>query len=143
MSANKILKGATEALEVSRGESPAAAIWHNGVRYVPEMAAQPVEGWRDLEVTDAMTDAGAEAAEGWFEIDGDKGAWLRSHGYAAAFKAMLAAAPASPVAGGERREVLEKAAHCAYVVCAKTRHVSLGNEVADAIRALAATGDKP
>lgn len=59
---------------------------------------QPImaDGWKDLEITDAMCDAGADAADGWFEIDGDKGPWLRSQGYAEAFKAMVAAAPTSP-----------------------------------------------
>jgi hypothetical protein len=36
MSESKILTGAREAVAVAKGEQPAAAIWHNGFRYVPE-----------------------------------------------------------------------------------------------------------
>src|SRR5690606_31291008 len=34
----RMLHGAREALAVAKGEHPAAAIWHNGHRYVPERA---------------------------------------------------------------------------------------------------------
>lgn len=33
--ANKIIIAAEEAIQVARGEVPAAAIWHNGQKYVP------------------------------------------------------------------------------------------------------------
>lgn len=35
-----------------------------------------------------------------------------------------------------REEMREEAAHAAYVACAKTRHVTLGDEAASAIRSL-------
>lgn len=45
------------------------------------------------EATEEMIEAGFDAADGWFEIDGDKGPWLRSDGFAAAYAAMLASSP--------------------------------------------------
>lgn len=41
-----------------------------------------------------------------------------------------------------RREALEEAAITGYRVCAETRHVTLGDRVAAAIRALAEKGEK-
>lgn len=32
----KIIAAAEEALSIAKGEKPAAAIWHNGNRYVPD-----------------------------------------------------------------------------------------------------------
>ena len=40
----KIIKGAKEALAVARGEQPAAAIYHNGHRYVPAQDYQRLVG---------------------------------------------------------------------------------------------------
>jgi hypothetical protein len=47
------------------------------------------------EATDSMTDAASDAAGDYFEIDGDRGPWLRSDGYKAAWSAMIDAAPPS------------------------------------------------
>jgi hypothetical protein len=49
-------------------------------------------------------------------------------------RAALSAIPDARAAGV--REGLEMAAKVAYVTCAQTRHVTLGDKVADAIRAL-------
>jgi hypothetical protein len=38
----RLIEGAQEALAVASGEKPAASIWHNGHRYVPASAAEPV-----------------------------------------------------------------------------------------------------
>ena len=71
---------------------------HPGVREVIEGSAVVVP----REATEAMIEAGFDAADGWFEIDGDKGPWLRSDGFEAAYRAQLAASPyAQPAAATE------------------------------------------
>jgi hypothetical protein len=44
------------------------------------------------EPSEAMLNAAADATDGQFEIDGDKGAWLPSSGFGAAYRAMIGAA---------------------------------------------------
>ena len=53
------------------------------------------------EATGSMTDAASDAAGDYFEIDGDRGPWLRSDGYKAAWSAMIDAAP--PAAAQEKK----------------------------------------
>jgi hypothetical protein len=54
-----------------------------------------------VEPIDAMLEAASDGAAGHFAIDGDAGPWLSAEGYAAAYRAMLAAAPPPPVQQGE------------------------------------------
>ena len=51
---SKIVQGAKEALAVAKGEAPAAAIWHNGHRYVPEAEIVRLREERDR-LRDALT----------------------------------------------------------------------------------------
>lgn len=67
-------------------------------------AAPPVDSIPDGEITDAMIEAGLEAADGddgrsnYLWIDGDKGACISGAGVSAVYRAMLQAAP-QPAAG--------------------------------------------
>ena len=41
--ADDLVKGATQALAVAKGEAPAASIWHNGFEYVPRSRITALE----------------------------------------------------------------------------------------------------
>lgn len=49
--------------------------------------------WMPFEASDDMLDAASDAAEGFHDIDEDKGPWLPSSGFAAAYHAMQVATP--------------------------------------------------
>ena len=38
----RLLEGAKEAIAIAKGEQPAAAIWQNGFRYVPDMSPETI-----------------------------------------------------------------------------------------------------
>ena len=65
MSGRKIIEGATEAAAVARGTKPAAAIWHNGHRYVSCPAGFVI---MPAEPTEEMIDAASKTA-GMREVD--------------------------------------------------------------------------
>lgn len=82
--------GGMDGIDGISGWMPATMML-GGLATIPALTAAglSVVASVEVEVTDAMTDAAMDAADGWYEIDGDKGPWLRSQGFAAAFHAMI------------------------------------------------------
>ncbi len=61
---SKIVQGAQEAVAVAKGETLAAAIWHNGYRYVPEAEIVRLRAERDR-LRDALRKIAENTATGW------------------------------------------------------------------------------
>ncbi len=80
---SKILRGLEQAVAIAKGDQPAAAIWHNGHRYVPEASLAAVRADATREMVEALEEiAGQDIVE--LNLDPD---WPRRIARAALEKA--------------------------------------------------------